>query len=60
MIIIYYRRKLIEEERLRMLKQHASKLIGYLPRGVLREDDLLHLGPDFIEEFKKFRAMNTL
>jgi hypothetical protein len=34
-----------------MLKEHASKLIGYLPRGVLREDDLPHLGSEFIEVY---------
>uniref|UniRef100_A0A1B6CBQ1 Meiosis-specific nuclear structural protein 1 n=1 Tax=Clastoptera arizonana TaxID=38151 RepID=A0A1B6CBQ1_9HEMI len=53
------RRKLIEEERLRMLKQHASKLIGYLPRGLLRDDDFVQLGENFTEEYNKFRSVNT-
>nr|CAD7425916.1 unnamed protein product [Timema monikensis] len=44
------RLRLIEEERLRMLKEHATQLLGYLPRGVLREDDLPHLGSDFVEK----------
>jgi len=30
------------------LKEQASKLIGYLPRGILREDDLPHLGSEFM------------
>jgi hypothetical protein len=38
---------MIEEERLRILKEHASNLIDYLPRGVLRKDDLPHLGTEF-------------
>lgn len=27
-----FRRKVIEEERLKLLKEHATKLLGYLPR----------------------------
>jgi hypothetical protein len=42
---------MIEEERLRMLKEHAGKLIGYLPRGVLREDDLPQLGSEFMKRY---------
>ncbi|GLV45297.1 hypothetical protein CBL_05397 [Carabus blaptoides fortunei] len=45
------RRKVIEEERLRLLKEHASNLIGYLPPGVLRADDLPHLGSEFTNRF---------
>lgn len=45
------RKRMIEEERLRMLKEHASRLIGYLPRGVLREDDLPHLGSEFMKHY---------
>ncbi|CAG2055094.1 unnamed protein product [Timema podura] len=47
------RLRLIEEERLRMLKEHATQLLGYLPRGVLREDDLPHLGSDFVEKYRQ-------
>nr|CAD7418522.1 unnamed protein product [Timema poppensis] len=50
------RLRLIEEERLRMLKEHATQLLGYLPRGVLREDDLPHLGSDFVEKYRQDRA----
>ncbi|XP_054280953.1 meiosis-specific nuclear structural protein 1-like isoform X2 [Macrosteles quadrilineatus] len=53
-----HRRELIEEERVRLLKTHATKLLGYLPRGVLQPDDLTHLGSDFLEEFNKYKAMN--
>jgi hypothetical protein len=42
---------MIEEERLRILKEHASSLIGYLPRGVLREGDLPHLGSEFVKRY---------
>lgn len=42
---------MIEEERLRILKEHASSLIDYLPRGVLREDDLPHLGSEFAKRY---------
>jgi hypothetical protein len=42
------RRRIIEEERLRLLKEHAKNLIGYLPKGVLRADDLPYLGSDLV------------
>ncbi|KAM8876160.1 meiosis-specific nuclear structural protein 1-like [Synchiropus picturatus] len=42
-------RQIIEEERLKLLKRHARKLFGYLPKGLLREDDLQH----FDDEFRK-------
>ena len=41
---------MIEEERIRILQEHAGKLVGYLPKGVLRESDLPHLGPN-IQDF---------
>ncbi|KAM9860549.1 uncharacterized protein ACBR49_012903 [Aulostomus maculatus] len=46
------RRKIIEEERLRLLKLHATKLLGYLPQGLLREDDLGHFDEDFRKNFE--------
>lgn len=46
-----YRRKLIEEERRKMLQEHAEHLLGYLPKGVLRADDLEYLGGTFKEQF---------
>lgn len=49
-----YRREIIEEERQRMLKEHAGKLLGYLPRGVIMgEKDLQLLGPEFQEEYRR-------
>jgi hypothetical protein len=45
------RKRVIEEERLRLLKEHASKLLDYLPPGVLREDDLPHLGAEFVKRY---------
>ena len=48
-----YRQEVIEQERQRLLREHAANLIGYLPRGVLRDEKDLDL---FDEEFKaKFR-----
>ncbi len=38
-----HRLKIIEEERLKLLKEHAAELIGYFPPGILRETDLAHL-----------------
>ncbi|OAF65022.1 Meiosis-specific nuclear structural protein 1 [Intoshia linei] len=47
------RLSIIEEERNKLLSMHAEKLIGYLPKGVIRDqDDLLKLGEKFIEEYK--------
>ncbi|XP_030760355.1 meiosis-specific nuclear structural protein 1 [Sitophilus oryzae] len=43
------RRKIIEEERLAMLKEHVNNVIGYLPKGLLRPDDLPLLGSDLTE-----------
>lgn len=37
------KQQMIEEERIRMLKEHAQALIGFLPPGVLRESDREHI-----------------
>ncbi|KAK1802207.1 hypothetical protein P4O66_021873 [Electrophorus voltai] len=50
------RREIIEEERRRLLKLHATKLLGYLPKGIFREDDLEHFDEDFKSNFKKHQA----
>jgi hypothetical protein len=42
------RQEMIEDERQNMLKEHAHKLIGFLPTGVLREEDLEMLGREDI------------
>lgn len=43
------RRKIVEEERIQLLKEHVKNLVGYLPKGLLRPDDLPHLGSDIID-----------
>ncbi|KAM3877008.1 zinc finger protein 280C-like [Diretmus argenteus] len=50
------RRRIIEEERRRLLTHHATKLLGYLPKGLLREDDLDHFDEDFRRNFQKRQA----
>lgn len=45
------RQRLIQEERIRMLKDHAHNLIGYLPKGILNEDDLPHLGSTVVDKY---------
>jgi len=45
-----YRRNVIEEERQRLLQQHAAKLLGYLPKGVLRDSTDLEM---FDDNFKQ-------
>lgn len=52
-----YRRQIIEEERIKLLREHADKLLGYLPRGVIRDaSDLDALGDTFKREFQKRQA----
>ncbi|CAF0708426.1 unnamed protein product [Brachionus calyciflorus] len=49
-----YRRQIIEEERVKLLQEHATKLLGYLPKGVIRDSkDLDALGDDFKKQFKR-------
>jgi hypothetical protein len=49
-----WRRQIIEEERQRLLREHAHNLLGYLPRGVIQsEKDLDFLGSDFKNAYKK-------
>ncbi|KAM8804412.1 meiosis-specific nuclear structural protein 1 [Eudromia elegans] len=52
-------RLIVEEERQKLLKEHASKLLGYLPRGILKdEDDVNMLGEEFRLAYQK-RSGNT-
>lgn len=52
-----YRRQIIEEERIKLLREHADKLIGYLPKGVIRDSkDLDALGDDFKKQYQKRQA----
>lgn len=49
-----FRKKIIEEERARLLQQHAPSLVGYLPKGVIRDTgDLDMLGSDFKGAYSK-------
>ena len=42
--------RLIEEERQKMIEKHAKDLLGYLPKGVIRNyDDLETLGDKYKE-----------
>ncbi|KAB0375236.1 hypothetical protein FD755_013728 [Muntiacus reevesi] len=45
---------IVEEERLKLLKEHAIKLLGYLPKGVFKnEDDIDMLGEEFRKAYQK-------
>ncbi|XP_066491525.1 meiosis-specific nuclear structural protein 1 [Tiliqua scincoides] len=45
---------IIEEERQKLLKEHAVKLLGYLPRGILKnEQDVNMLGEEFKQAYQK-------
>lgn len=48
------REKLIEEERINILQQHAKNLLGYMPRGLLKESDLEKLGSNFSASFQTY------
>jgi len=49
------REELIEEERQKILQEHAEKLIGFLPTQVLSEEDLERLGRDNVKILYKTR-----
>ena len=45
--------RLIEEERQKMIEKHAKDLLGYLPKGVIRNyDDLETLGNKYKEAYR--------
>ncbi len=47
------RKGIIEQERRRLLKEHAAKLLGFLPKGVLRDnEDLSVLGNEFKQVYQ--------
>ncbi|XP_076818490.1 meiosis-specific nuclear structural protein 1-like [Clavelina lepadiformis] len=52
------RRQIIEEERQRLLKEHATKLLGYLPKGVLTSDRDLALFDESFQDAYRNRASN--
>uniref|UniRef100_A0A6P7GG54 Meiosis-specific nuclear structural protein 1 n=1 Tax=Diabrotica virgifera virgifera TaxID=50390 RepID=A0A6P7GG54_DIAVI len=43
------RRRVIEEERIRMLQEHVKNLVGYLPKGLLKVEDLPYLSTDVVD-----------
>lgn len=49
-----YKKQIIEEERAKLLREHAVKLLGYLPKGVIRDSkDLDVMGDDFKRQYQK-------
>ncbi|KFP73003.1 PREDICTED: meiosis-specific nuclear structural protein 1, partial [Apaloderma vittatum] len=47
-------RAIVEEERQKLLKEHAAKLLGYLPRGILKDEaDVNMLGEKFRLAYQK-------
>lgn len=49
-----FRRQIIEEERQKLLREHAMRLLGYLPKGVIRDErDLEMLGVNFKDAYSK-------
>ena len=45
------RRRIIEEERQRILEAHAQRLVGFLPRGILKAADIGRLKPELRVQF---------
>merc|ERR1711937_994721 len=45
--------QLIEEERKKLLDEHAQTLLGFLPKGIMRDTgDVNRLGPEFSDRYK--------
>lgn len=52
-----WRRAIIEEERQKLLKEHASNLLGFLPKGIFKDEEDLNLfNEDFRNTFQQRRA----
>ena len=48
------RKQIIEDERRRLLKEHATRLLGFLPKGVIQgQGDLQMLGQDFQDAYAR-------
>ncbi|CAH1968702.1 unnamed protein product [Acanthoscelides obtectus] len=52
------KRRIVEEERHRMLGEHVKHLIGYLPKGILKVDDLPHLDKEIVEKVSPVYTKN--
>lgn len=49
-----YKKQIIEEERAKLLREHATRLLGYLPKGVIRDSkDLDLMGDTFRQQYQK-------
>ena len=46
------RRRIVEEERQRILEAHAQSLLGFLPRGILKASDVARLKPEVRVKFQ--------
>lgn len=53
-IYLIFRQKIIEEERRRLLKEHVQHLIGYIPKGLIKAEDLPHLGEDVACKYMEY------
>lgn len=42
-LIFPHRQEIVEEERIKIIQEHAEALLGFLPAGVLRETDRKYL-----------------
>lgn len=48
---------IVEEERQKLIQKHAEKLLGFLPRGVLRDQmDVERLGGEFVDRYSAKKA----
>ncbi len=45
--------QVVKEERRKLLQKHASKLVGFLPKGIIEEDDLEVLDDEVRKSFQK-------
>eukprot|EP01062_Namystynia_karyoxenos_P058858 TRINITY_DN50312_c0_g1_i1.p2 TRINITY_DN50312_c0_g1~~TRINITY_DN50312_c0_g1_i1.p2 ORF type:complete len:487 (+),score=269.74 TRINITY_DN50312_c0_g1_i1:85-1461(+) len=47
------KREIIRQERARLLREHASRLVGYLPKGVLTDEDMQTLGISSLDDLAR-------
>ncbi|KAI9218259.1 tumor suppressor, Mitostatin-domain-containing protein [Blastocladiella britannica] len=48
-----FKKRVIEAERQRLLHEHATKLLGFLPKGVFRKEDIAAFDEEFAQRFKR-------
>lgn len=50
---LFFRELVIADERIKLLKKHGPKLLGFLPRGTLKNwAEVEALGPQFVEYYR--------